>query len=294
MKPDFETTTMDGAAPDSSVPIATLSRLLRPVARLCLRLGVTFAAMEDALKRAFVHEADALEPEAPAYGAVSRISTATGISRREVTRLMREESPGRPPKQPLASEVFTRWVSDPALRDEKGAPRSLRRQGDAPSFETLAQSITRDVHPRSMLDELVRLGLAQVDEENDTVTLLRSSFIPQGDSEQMLGFLGDNVGDHLEAAVANIINNGPQHLEQAIFVDELSADSIEELRPILAAHWKAFRDAMVPVLTEFIEADRAAGRTQDRRVRVGLYSFSEKVSNSEAPLKNQAKRGASV
>lgn len=296
MKPSLETTMP--AAPSDPVLISMVSRLLRPAARLCLALGVTFAAMEDALKRAFVHEADALEPDAPAYGAVSRISTATGISRREVTRLMREEAPGRPTKAPLASEVFTRWVSDPALKDEKGAPRSLKRQGDAPSFEALAHSITRDVHPRSMLDELVRLGLVQVDEENDTVTLLRRSFVPQGDSRQMLGFLGDNVGDHLEAAVANIIDDRPRHLEQAVFADELSAESIEALRPLLMARWQAFRDDMVPVLVELIEADRAAGRVQDQRVRIGLYGFSEamksEIPDTNPPAQQPSKRSASI
>jgi len=43
-------------------------------------------------------------------------------------------------------------------------------------FEALAQSITRDVHPRSMLDELVRLGLVQHDEDLDSVSLARSEF----------------------------------------------------------------------------------------------------------------------
>lgn len=287
MKPPTPTAATLPAAPELTRPdetlIGALDRLLLPLARLCLANGVTFAAVEELLKRAFVREADALQPGAPGHGAVSRISTATGLNRREVTRLIRSDAAERPMKAPLASELFARWTTDPAWRDRDGAPLVLKRQGPAPSFEALAQSITRDVHPRSLLDELVRLGLARHDEESDSVTLLRGDFVPSADNRQMLSLLGDNVGDHLEAAVTNVLSGDRCHLEQAVFADELSAESVETLRPLVAAQWQALRDAMVPALTELIEADRLAGRRQDRRVRIGLYTFGDTTPENEAP-----------
>lgn len=263
--------------PDEAT-IQALSRLLGPLACLCLANGVTFATVEDLLKKAFVQEADALQPGETGHGKVSRISNATGINRREVTRLARSDAPARPTRPLPATEVFARWTTDPALRDRDGAPLVLRRLGPAPSFETLAQSVTRDVHPRSLLEELVRLGLARHDAEGDTVTLVRSEFVPGSDNRQMLALLGDNVGDHLEAAVANVTADGRRHFEQAVFADELSDESVETLRPLVTAHWETLRDAMVPALTTLIEADRLAGRRQDRRVRIGLYSFSDTTS----------------
>lgn len=268
--------------PDEAL-LGTLGRLLAPLARLCLANGVPFATAEELLKRAFVQEAAALQPGAPGHGAVSRISTATGINRREVTRLTSSEAPERPTKAPLATELFARWTTDQAFRDHDGAPLVLKRLGPAPSFDTLAQSITRDVHPRSLLDELVRLGLARHDAESDCVTLLRGDFVPKGDSQQMLGLLGDNCGDHLDAAVANVLSDGRRHVEQAVFADELSAESVEALRPLVTAQWQALRDAMVPALTALIEADRAAGRRQDQRVRIGLYTFTESQPDTDSP-----------
>lgn len=281
MMPSTTTTIMheiaSGPTQPKTVLAGILSRLLAPVARLCLANGVTFAAIEDILKRAFIQEADKLQPEAPRHGMVSRISTATGITRREVARLTASGAPVRPTKPPLATEVFARWLTDPALRGQNDTPSPLKRQGAAPSFEALAQSITRDVHPRSMLDELVRLGLAHYDEDLDIVSLTRNEFVPRGDSRQMHGFLGDNVGDHLDAAVANVMHDGTRHLEQAIFADELSAESIEALRPLVTDQWKALRDAMVPTITALIESDRLAGRVQDQRIRIGLYTFDESM-----------------
>jgi len=222
-----------------------------------------------------VQEANGLKPGMPMHGTVSRISTATGLTRREVTRLIKSDEPVRPKKPPIATEIFARWTTDPAWRGHDGKPLAIKRQGTAPSFEALAQSVTRDIHPRSMLDELVRIGLAHYDEDLDCVSLTHDDFVPGGDSRQLLDLLSDNVGDHLDAAVTNVLSDVGRHHEQAVFADELSTVSIEALRPLVAAQWSALRDAMVPSITNLIESDRLAGRVQDQRMRIGLYTFNE-------------------
>lgn len=275
---------------ENAALFTTLSRLLVPIARLCLANGITFATADEVLKLAFVQEANALQPGTPEHGKVSRISTATGINRREVTRLTKLEAPARATKQPLASEILARWTTDHAYRNLNGEPSALNRLGPAPSFEALAQSITRDVHPRSLLDELIRLDLVNHDENLDLVTLSHTDFVPKSDSRQMLNFLSDNVGDHLNAAIANVLHDGSSHLEQAVFADELSAESLEALRPLVMAHWNTLHEKMVPALTSFIEADKLAGRTQDQRVRIGLYSFTDTTSDSTTSQKSQTAR----
>jgi hypothetical protein len=264
-----------GLTGQDSVIARVLGRLLAPLARLCLANGITISTVEEILKKVFVQEANALKPGMPMHGTVSRISTATGLTRREVTRLINTDVPARPRKPPLAAELFARWTADPAWRDHDGKPLVIKRQGCGPSFEALAQSITRDVHPRSMLEELVRIGLAHYDEDLDCVSLTHDDFVPGGDSRQLLELLSDNVGDHLDAAVTNVLSDVTRHHEQAVFADELSAESIATLRPLVATQWSVLRDAMVPAITSLIESDRRAGRVQDQRMRIGLYSFNE-------------------
>jgi hypothetical protein len=264
-----------------------LGRILAPLARLCLANGITISTVEEILKQVFVQEANALKPGMPMHGTVSRISTATGLTRREVTRLIKSDAPVRPKKTPIATEIFARWTADPAWRGQDDKPLVIKRQGTAPSFEALAQSITRDIHPRSMLDELVRIGLAHYDEDLDCVSLTHDDFVPGGDSLQLLNLLSDNVGDHLDAAVTNVLSDVSRHHEQAVFADELSTESVEALRPLVAGHWTALRDAMVPTITNLIESDRLAGRVQDQRMRIGLYTFNE---NTETPSEKTSKR----
>lgn len=275
------TTITDAAATKDRALINVLSRLLTPLARLCLANGITFATAAEVLKRSFVQAANELQPGMSEHGRVSRISTATGINRREVTRLTKLASPELTTRQPLTAEVLARWTTDHTYRDQNGGLGTLNRLGPAPSFEALAQTVTRDIHPRSMLDELIRLNLVSHDESLDLVSLIRHDFVPKSDSRQMLDFLGNNVGDHLDAAVANVLDDGNSHLEQAVFADELSLESIEALKPLILAHWKTLRDDMVPALTTLIEADKQAGRTQNQRVRIGLYTFTEMAPDSE-------------
>lgn len=278
------------ASSDADALVQAINALLAPLAQLAVAKGMPCAVVEGLLRQAFVTAARDAHPNLPPHRIVSRIATATGLNRREVTRLTQAvDAPVR--RGPLSAEVFARWASDSQYRDAGGRPLKLPRQGKAPSFETLAQSVTRDVHPRSLLDELVRLGLAATDPAHDTVELVHDAFVPRGDTERMLGFVGHNVGDHLGAAVANVLADGRQHFEQAVFADELSAQSIESMREPIAAQWRAIQATLVPQLEKLIDADRTAGRPQDQRLRVGLFSYSERMpqpANPAAPTDTPA------
>lgn len=267
------------ASAEADALLQAIDRVVRPLARLAVAKGMPFAVLETQLKLAFVQAARDAHPQLPAHRAVSRIATATGLNRREVTRLTQVSSP-LPLRRPVAAELFAHWANDAVYQDALGRPRVLPRQGEALSFESLAQSVTRDVHPRSLLDELLRLGLAVHDHERDTVALVRDAFVPRGDTERMLAFLSDNVGDHLGAAVANVLGSGREHFEQAVFADELSAESIEQLRALISAQWRDMTAALVPAIEALIEQDRAAGRPQDRRLRLGLYTYTDGMDDA--------------
>ena len=278
---------------DHDALVAAVRQLMEPLAALSVAHGLPYDTVEDLLKSAFVSAARAAQPNADSRRLVSRISTVTGLNRREVTRLSQLDAGQAAPARSPATQVFTRWVADPHLMTRQGVPRPLPRQGPAPSFDTLARSVTTDVHPRSLLDELCRLGLARL--EGDMVHLEQKSFVPAGDTVRMLGFLGSNVGDHLRGAVANVLSQKPPHLEQAVFADGLSAASVEEIGRAMRTQWQALMTATVPELHRLIDTDRADGGTADQRVRIGLYMYSEPVPapvSTDAPATKRAPRAA--
>ncbi len=197
-----------------------LSHLLRPLARLAIAKGVRFTDMAEHLKRAYV-EAAVIEtkPKAP----MSRISVMTGLQRRDIARLLAAPAPPAPRPDALA-KLVAQW-----LARFEGAP--LPHHGAA-SFDTLAREIRRDVHPRSLLDELVSAGTVEV--AAGKVRLLKTAHVPLQGSEAQIDYLGKNVGDHLAVAVGNVLGDPPA-FERAVHYNGLSAEAVQELEAL----WQA-------------------------------------------------------
>lgn len=275
---------------DHDALLNAIQAVLAPLAELSVAKGLTFATVEESLKQAFVRSAQEaqLAQGLPAHRLVSRISAATGINRREVTRVTQADTGvPTPAGASLVSQLFTRWVSDRKLL-VKGKPRALPRQGDVPSFESLARSITQDVHPRTLLDELCRLNLARLDTDTDTVHLIQDGFTPRGDWQGMVAFLGDNAGDHLHAAVDNVLREEPAHFEQAVFAEGLSSASVEHVRTLARKHWKALMTEAVPLLERRIEVDANKPEAATHRVRIGLFTFHEDSAQTEHETGNSS------
>ena len=257
--------------------LAAVEAVLVPLARLCVAHGLAFDRVEDLLKLAFVRAARDARKAAGGSGArdMSQVSITTGLSRREVARLSATLQPLAPPRPTPAGRLYAHWMTSPDYTEPDGRPLALPRSGAAPSFDSLAQSITRHVHPRSLLDELLRLGLVRLADDGQTVLLEPDRVAPTQDDAQMFGFLGANVGDHLAAAADNVVHRDRRHFEQAIYADELSETSAQAVADLARQQWSRLRAELIPELERLIEADQAAGRPAGHRARIGLFTFHE-------------------
>jgi hypothetical protein len=157
----IEDMTTDATALPLDALLSAFRSVLRPLARLAVASGLTYPRIDEVLREVLVEAASNAHSSLPPQRRVSRISTTLGLHRREVTRLSRQENMAAPVAPSHTTRLFLKWQSDPRLRDAAGKLLSLPRQGSVLSFETLAQEVTRDVHPRSLLGELCRLGLAR-------------------------------------------------------------------------------------------------------------------------------------
>jgi hypothetical protein len=199
--------------------IPGLDRLLIPLARLILARGGTYRAMEDRVKRAFLAAArDMAGPGATD----SRLSVMTGLQRRDIARLAAlPDDPPAPPPTHLARLVLL-WVTG-----HQGAP--LPRHGPPPSFDALARAVRRDVHPRTLADQLEAAGTIRA--EGDQLHLVQSSYQPQVGSPDQMAYLTANLGDHLTTAVGNVLGDPPR-LDRAAHANRLSPQAVAELQAL--------------------------------------------------------------
>lgn len=269
-----------------------------PLVRWLLRAGVHYGAVSQGLKQVFIAEARLELERRGAKVTDSALSVLSGVHRKDVRTLsalpeVRAELVPTP-----ASLLFTRWVTDPALRglDPAGAValrRRLPRHGDMPSFEALAREVSSDVHPRTLLEELLRLELVRV--EGDDVVLTSEHFVAPRAELEAVQTLGVNVADHLNAAVHNLSGgDSGRFLEQSVFAYGLSPASAERLGEFARELWSPAFAAMVQAATARLaddDAERAASAQAlpRQRMRFGTYYYREAeppepTSSPPAPL----------
>jgi hypothetical protein len=266
-------------SPDDSLVLKAVLRVMQPLARLLVRQGLGYTALVAPLKRVFL---DAAAHELRARGMPrtdSALSLLSGVHRRDVRQLTRgpEAADDGMPQQPLSvvAQVVARWLAEPALTAADGSPRTLARSGPAPSFDGLVATVSRDVRPRAVLDEMLRLGVAEAGDEG--VRLARTGMAPRADLEPLSQLFADNLRDHIAAAAANL--RGERNLlEQAIWVDELTAESAEALH---ATARRAWRQAYLQVMAEaqrLFDADaaHAAPEARRHRARFGVYHYDDR------------------
>ena len=271
---------------------AALIRVLRPLVRLMISRGMTFPALCDLLRRIYVEVAET-NFALPGSGSTdSRISLLTGIHRKELRRLRGDRSPAETPPVSVSrtSLIMARWLAERWSTDERGGPRPLPRVGTVgePSFETLVASVTRDVRPRTVLDEWLDKGLVSLGPD-DMVTLRDSAFVPRGDDEQQMYYFGRNLHDHVAAAVSNVTADPPPFLERAVHYDGLSADLARTLEA-------RSRELAIEALTR---ANRQAHEACEAnsggawRWNFGVYVYAEETRPAPHPAETQRQEDAS-
>lgn len=265
------------SAEHAALALRELPALMAPLASWLLRNGVAYGTFADAMKQVFVDAARAEIARTGRAPTVSALSVLSGVHRKDVKAL--EEHPhdaAAPPAGkgvPLASQVFTRWMADKRLRGRDGQPRALPRSGPAPSFEALAREVSQDVHPRTVLDELLRLGLVRLD--GDSVVPTGTAFIPSRTLDELTALFAANARDHLAAAVHNLTVDAPRYLEQSVFADGLGAGSVERLHALAREAWARDFSAMVDAAQAAVHDDTHLAAADQQRIRFGVYFYAE-------------------
>ncbi len=264
-----------GAPPRSLV--TALRTLLRPLVRLLLAHGITLPALTALLKSLYV-EVAAQEFSIPGKPQTdSRISLLTGVHRKDVRRL-RHEPPGHDPipaSVSIGAQLVARWLGEAEYLDTDGSPKALPiRQGQAgeASFERLVASVARqDLRPRVILDELLRLGVAEID--GDRVTLNTAAFIPQKGFDEKAFYFGRNLRDHIATGVHNLAGTQPPLFERSVSCHRLSAASVEALNALAE---RLGSQALQTIHRKAMEMKQQDAETpgEKRRINFGIYLYS--------------------
>ena len=260
--------------------LAAYSKLLRPLVRILLRNGVTYAEFSEVAKTVFVTIA-AQEFRVPGKKmSKARIAIITGLTRKEVQRLSSTDQEGRYTIKTNLSRigrVLAGWHTDPDFTGPYGMPLEIRYDSsilnDA-TFVRLVQQYSGDMTPRAMLDELLRVG-AVVETDHNWFKALRREYVPQTLEPDFLERVGRGIHDFIHTVEENLQKSGNElgRFERTVRpAGGMKAEDLERFDEYARRKSQALLEDLDNWLNKLDQPDRKKGDVVVQ-TGVGIYHF---------------------
>ncbi|HVN86872.1 MAG TPA: DUF6502 family protein [Candidatus Binatia bacterium] len=272
--------------------LSAIRRLLQPVARQLIAYGVTFPAFTQLMKEIYVDVAEQQFALPFKRQTDSRVALMTGLNRKEVAHLReRLAKPNSAPSERvledgIVTHAIGRWMAGPPYATPDGHPRQLSYESSKrhePSFARLVQDLGIDLPVRAVLDELLRVGAAELLPSGDVV-LKREAHVPLADAEGKFALLGSDPSELFSTIVHNVEHPDDPRLQRKVVYDNIGADALDRLRAEASRIGEEFTRRANSLLASY-DRDRHPDASSGTRTRValGAYYFEEECPTSEQP-----------
>jgi hypothetical protein len=265
--------------------------ILRPLIKLALRLELAHGRFSDLAKEAYVDVARDHFTEPGRRVSASHIAVLTGLTRREVSRLLKRKHSTRQvsPRTRFnrAARVLGAWCDDAKYLDGRGAAASLPFDSEeGPSFTSLVRDHGADVTPRPVLQELVRGGsIRQL--KDGRYRPVQRSYVPQLDLEAKLAILGADVADLISTIDHNLeAESGTPFFQRKVSYDNLPAAYLSKLHEIVQTEAQRLLERLNRDMAKHdrdISPSNSRGLSLPERHRamIGIYFFEEAQDEEE-------------
>lgn len=263
---------------------SAITRLLRPLARIMLRYGVSYGEFAEILREVYVASADEDFPFPGRKQSVSRIALLTGLNRKEVSRLrQRATSSIGQTSYNRGVRIISGWGRDREFQDNSGKPLALAAEGPVPSFAELVKRYSGDIPVRAVLDELLRVGAIRRDPRGRIHLNNASAYVPGNDKDAQFQILGASVADLLDNLDYNLqAENGETRLQLTTAYNNLPRSAIESFRTL--SHEEA-RSFLLKMDRWLAARDRDANEALDdkeeggirMRAGIGIYYIEQEI-----------------
>jgi hypothetical protein len=258
--------------------LAALAVLLRPLVRILLRHGIPCDVLSAVARQVYVRVA-AEEFALPGKKqTVSRVSILTGLTRREVRRLMTTanvEDQETTDRYNRAARVLTGWLRDKTFHDKAGNPLALPVEGKNASFGSLVRQYSGDMPVRAMLDELLRVGAVRKTKEG-RICLQSRFYVPERSERDKLHILGTDTADLIETIGHNLKPQAAPRFQRKVMYDNVPMEAVREFQHLAATRAQAFLEDIDRWLSQRDrDVNPAVNGTGRKRVGVGVYYFED-------------------
>jgi Family of unknown function (DUF6502) len=273
--------------------LAAFRSLMTPLIRILVRSGITFQEFGGVLKDVYVSVC-AREMTLPGRKmTLSRVAIATGLTRREVAKIVRNEGKTQWnvwSNAGLAASVLEAWHSDPKYLAPYGYPRDLKIDGTdvVPTFEDLVRGYSTDVPHDVLVGELVRVGAARVLDGGQYLRVEKRTYIPTDMTAEMIQIFSQAVRRYIETVDYNLGKGKglEKRFDRMVYPDGgLRLVDIEIFQ-------QEIREYLETVIQEIDQKSGTYPRPDQRRgeksvqVGVGIYFYQEPTED-KGPLSDE-------
>ena len=255
-----------------------LRYLIRPLARFCVRHRIGIREILELLKQELSRAAAEELTSQGSSANVSRISAITGIHRKDLPRLIRD-LPKDPESRSVLSRVIGHWQQQTKFRTTSGKPRTLSISGTDSEFHALVKSVSADLNPYTVLQELERFGA--VERTSQGLKLAHRVWVPKGDIKQGFEIVAKDISDLLTTVEENVTSREPQHLHLRTEYDNIPAKFMPEIKEWLMREGSALHQRARNFMARMDRDENKGIQPGTDRIRVVLGSFGKTEMNNE-------------
>lgn len=252
-----------------------VSKVLRPLVRMLISLGINFKDFSENAKRIYLEESARVLRQDDKEATSSALSVVSGIHRKDTSHFLKHpsvEPSGLSQGASAAMAVVTEWIINPGYQDQDKKPRPLAySHSDAgeKTFTTLSSKIVKDIRAKTVLEELLRLDLVQFKDE--VVSLKREAFIPQTSFSEKMVFFSKNISEHIQAAATNVQSEQPPYFERSAFHGGLNEEDIKQIDAFVREKGMGLLKEAYRMAEELAEKNKQKDKSKTGHITLGIF-----------------------
>jgi hypothetical protein len=187
--------------------ISALLQLLEPLTDFVIDAGLSTSDLYSIVRQAAVRRVAAQQLEVSRRINISGIAATTGISRSEISRILKtagkKDEKSMDSRQQSTNRILAAWHEEPKFTTPNGEPADLKIYGRGPTFDLLVKRHGRGIPTRAVLDELVRAHAVDL-LPSQKIRARASLAVHSGISPQMIKAFGDRAAELIDTLVSNM------------------------------------------------------------------------------------------
>lgn len=259
----------------SAIVSNAVSKVLRPLIRMLISLGINFKDFTENAKRIYLEESTRTLKEDDKEATSSALSMVSGIHRKDTSLFLKN-----PPVESFdlslgasaAMVIVSEWITNPDYLDQDKKPCPLiysHSDVEEKTFTTLSTKVVKDIRAKTVLEELLRLDLVQLKDE--VVSLKQEAFVPQTDFNEKMIFFSKNISEHIQAAATNVQSEEPPHFERSAFHDGLNDEDIKRIDAFVREKGMSLLKEAYRMAEELADKNKQRDKSETGHITLGIF-----------------------